>query len=239
MKPIKDFEDYLINTKGEIYSIKSNKILKWKYNKANGYYSIILSKQGKTKTFYIHRLVAQTFLDNPYNLPQVNHKDGNKQNNSVENLEWCNQSHNMCHAFDNGLAPRHTKKRDNQAPLNAKKGGIKQRKSVAVYDLSGKLFMIKEGIKNNNHCCERIAYKGMMYRYVDRLAQRYGYIPIVIPPFPECMKTSCRKIVKQYKNGLLVKEYVGYPKYSYSEIMKSIMYDEVDKNGFSWKIEKR
>ena len=52
---------------------------------------------------YIHRLVAEKFLPNPYNLTDVNHKDGNKHNNHVDNLEWCTRSHNIKHAWDNAL----------------------------------------------------------------------------------------------------------------------------------------
>ena len=54
-----------------------------------------LSKRGKTKTFKIHRLVASAFIPNPNNLPQVNHKDENKQNNHAENLEWCDCAYNV------------------------------------------------------------------------------------------------------------------------------------------------
>ena len=60
-----------------------------------GYLMIYLSKNGETKTFHIHRLVAKAFIPNPNNLPQVNHKDENKQNNSVENLEWCDGIYNI------------------------------------------------------------------------------------------------------------------------------------------------
>ncbi len=69
----------------------------------DGYPKVILCKEGKTKTFFVHRLVATTFISNPLGLPQVNHKDGNKWNNYFENLEWCDQSHNMLHAYQNKL----------------------------------------------------------------------------------------------------------------------------------------
>lgn len=58
----------------------------------------------KNKTYKVHRLIAKTFIPNPLNLPQVNHKDGNKLNNNYLNLEWCTQQQNTQHAYDNGLA---------------------------------------------------------------------------------------------------------------------------------------
>lgn len=67
------------------------------------YKVVCLQVNGKPKTFYIHRMVAFTFLPNPENLPCVNHMDGNKLNNSFENLEWCTHKHNAQHAWDTGL----------------------------------------------------------------------------------------------------------------------------------------
>lgn len=69
----------------------------------DGYEHVSLSKNGKPSLFSVHRLVANTYLPNPENLPQVNHIDCNKQNNDVSNLEWCTQSHNMKHAHESGL----------------------------------------------------------------------------------------------------------------------------------------
>lgn len=60
-----------------------------------GYHQVVLCKNGKTKHHTIHRLVAETFIQNPDNLPQVNHKDENKENNCVENLEWCDPKYNI------------------------------------------------------------------------------------------------------------------------------------------------
>lgn len=67
------------------------------------YLHVTLFKNGKRKICFIHRLVASTFIDNPYDLPQVNHKDGNKMNNNVKNLEWCSARDNLIHAFKLGL----------------------------------------------------------------------------------------------------------------------------------------
>lgn len=66
----------------------------------DGYSRIVLMKEAVKKRYMCHRLVAETFIDNPSNLPQVNHKDGNRSNNCVENLEWCTQSENELHAVN-------------------------------------------------------------------------------------------------------------------------------------------
>lgn len=75
-----------------------------------GYREVLLSENGKTKNCLVHRLIAETFIPNPFNLPFVNHKDGNKRNNRVENLEWCNRSENTQHAYNTGLQKKVTNK---------------------------------------------------------------------------------------------------------------------------------
>lgn len=69
----------------------------------DGYLRISLSKKGKKKKFYVHVIVAKTFISNPYNLPQVNHKDYNKKNNNKDNLEWSTCQNNHNHATINNL----------------------------------------------------------------------------------------------------------------------------------------
>ena len=71
-----------------------------KKQKAEGYLCVILYKDKKDKTFYIHRLVAKLFCPNYFEGAQVNHKDGNKKNNNFENLEWVSRSENQKHAYD-------------------------------------------------------------------------------------------------------------------------------------------
>ena len=95
------FDDYLCNEQGEIYSLKRNRILKGRSLK--GYRRVVLMKDGKPIDALVHRLIAQTFIPNPENKPEINHKDGNKENNSVFNLEWCTQKENVQHAIKTGL----------------------------------------------------------------------------------------------------------------------------------------
>lgn len=71
-----------------------------------GYIQILLRKKGVTKRHSVHRLMAILFIPNPLKFKTVNHKDGNKQNNSLENLEWCTLQDNLLHAFNTGLKSR-------------------------------------------------------------------------------------------------------------------------------------
>lgn len=75
-------------------------------NKTNGYLSVSLSKDGKATRHYLHRLVAFAFVPNPGNKKQVNHKDGDKENNRKDNLEWATHKENAEHAADLGLVAR-------------------------------------------------------------------------------------------------------------------------------------
>ena len=83
------------HSKGYIAHYKE-KILKQSFER-NGYVRVGLSKYGKTKLYYIHVLVAEAFINNPDNLPEVNHIDEDKTNNCVDNLEWCNHKYNSIH----------------------------------------------------------------------------------------------------------------------------------------------
>ncbi len=91
-KVIVDFSNYKINNIGEIFNIKTNKKLK-QYFKKN-YYSVWLYKNGKRYFKLVHRLVGKAFIPNPHNYPQINHKDENTKNNTVDNLEWCSAKYN-------------------------------------------------------------------------------------------------------------------------------------------------
>lgn len=98
--------DYQISNKGRIKSFKTNKIgkiLKPKKDGKDKYLMICLCKNGNKKYYLIHRLVAETFIPNPENKLQVNHIDGNKKNNKVDNLEWVTCSENINHAYENDL----------------------------------------------------------------------------------------------------------------------------------------
>lgn len=94
--------------KEPIKTIRKGKILKPRITRY-GYEKVLLTKNNKSKNYFVHRLVAISFIENPNNYNEVNHIDGNKRNNNILNLEWCTHSQNMKHCFDNKLRKNNAK----------------------------------------------------------------------------------------------------------------------------------
>lgn len=106
-KDVADYEGlYIVSNYGNVASVKSDikipRLLKRTIN-PNGYYIVSLRKDGKARTFLVHRLVAASFIENPENKPFVNHIDGNKKNPRADNLEWVTPAENHDHAMKTGL----------------------------------------------------------------------------------------------------------------------------------------
>lgn len=97
MIPIKGYENYSVDVDGQIYNTKTGRALKPSVG-ANGYCRVNLRKDGKSKTVYVHRIVAEAFIKNPYGYTEVNHIDENKTNNAVDNLQWVEHKVNINHA---------------------------------------------------------------------------------------------------------------------------------------------
>lgn len=116
-KSIEGYEQYQVNNLGQIR--RKNKILK-PIKSRNGYLHIFLYSNGKAKQVLVHRIVAKAFIKQVNNSKEINHKDGNKENNSVDNLEWCTRKQNVQHFLD-------ANKLNNNRP-----------KSVIQYDLEGR-----------------------------------------------------------------------------------------------------
>lgn len=112
-KPVVGYENnYAVSNLGRVKRTASGcgarvgHVLKANPRGDKGYLSVGLRKDGNYKSFLVARIVALTFIHNPEDKPQVNHKDGNKTNNRVDNLEWATNGENAQHAYDLGLNPR-------------------------------------------------------------------------------------------------------------------------------------
>ena len=161
-KDIQGYEGkYQISNLGNVYSLITNKILKPRLT-LDGYYQVDLYKNGVKKHLYVHRLVAQSFLDNPKNYKIVNHKDENSTNNIVSNLEWCNSTYNNNYG-------------------NCKRK-ISEANSIKInqYDMDGNFIKQWNSMKEASEtlklsrgniclCCEGIRNKtgGYRWRYLD------------------------------------------------------------------------
>lgn len=102
MKDIKDYENYQISKDGKVYNKIKQIFMKPNLSKY-GYYRVGLTNANGKKIISIHRLVAKAYLPNTLNKPQVNHINGIKSDNRLENLEWATREENMQHAYSNGL----------------------------------------------------------------------------------------------------------------------------------------
>lgn len=101
-KQVKGFNNYEVSNLGRVRNKISNKLLMPYKNKKRQYKYMSLQQDGKRKNFSLHRLIASTFIENPLNKAQVNHKSGDKMDNSVDNLEWMTPKENVQHAIQHG-----------------------------------------------------------------------------------------------------------------------------------------
>lgn len=181
---IDGYLDYMVSTFGRVHSIKRNKILKPRL-RPDGYYDIKLWKNGKDSRELIHRLVAKAFIDNPNNLPCINHRDEDKSNNCVWNLEWCNYSYNNNYSIYKQQRP--------VQQLDLKTGKV-----IATYkslnDAARILGINVSGISQvcNGKCK---TYKGYGFRYTkqyDNFSQKMRPV--------EQFDLKTVKVIAKYKN---------------------------------------
>lgn len=156
---------YQVSNLGRVKSLNyshtcKEKILKHKKNRY-GYLTVNLCSNGKLKMFSIHRLVAQSFIPNTNNLPEVNHKDENKENNCVENLEWSTRKYNLCYG---------TRIERISKALSIKVGCFKDKQLIKIYNSIRDTE--KDGFNPSNvcQCCQGKRYKstgGFQFKYLE------------------------------------------------------------------------
>lgn len=163
-KEIPSMPYYQASNLGRIKSLRTFKYSRTKKEKIEVMRVRILKQQTdykgykRVKTMYgtkkVHRLIAEAFLPNPENKPQVNHKDGNKLNNNIDNLEWCTNGENQIHAFKMGLQHINAeclKKKVIQYDMNM--NFIKEWESIAEAQKELKLYHISDCCRGIRHHC--------------------------------------------------------------------------------------
>ena len=186
-KVIENFEGYMISNFGRVKSLKKNIMLTPSMNNW-GYLRVKLSQDGKRYRLLIHRLVLKSFKPNEdLNKTECNHKDGNKENNYVENLEWCTRSDNMKHAFKIGLRnfkgennPNYGKHPSNETRklMSEKLRGENHPQSILTEKDVIKIWKyLEEGILTQKQIAEKFGVKQSIISAI-KLGQKWKHIKI-------------------------------------------------------------
>lgn len=149
---VKSLSHYTRNNVKGGKRLTNGKVLS-QYKMPNGYLQVQLSKNESRKKYYVHRLVANAFLKNEQGLSDVNHIDGDKNNNSIENLEWCSHKDNQVHMVDNGLTRK-------SKPVMCIETGMVYRSMTEAEKQTG---IDRHSIKES--CESDEGYRGFHWRY--------------------------------------------------------------------------
>ena len=189
---------YEVNQKGQIYNTKTKKFLKGHISNT-GYISVRLTINGIKKGFSLHRLIAETFIPNPNNLPIVNHIDGNKTNNNVSNLEWTTYSQNVVHAYETGLNSKATGKR-NKIDISVENDENWKQYLDTNYYVSkfGRVYNVKTHILLKDSPINS-GYVRYSLRINNKVKQTFGHVMVMTCWNP---KEDSSKYIINHKNGI-------------------------------------
>lgn len=205
--------DYIVSSDGKVYS--TNNIGGAKYHKeisqrknSDGYMQITVGKTGHRGQYRVHRMVAEAFIPNPDNLPEVNHKDNNRTNNCVDNLEWCTHVYNIQYSIDSG---NHISTSDLTGDKNPNYGNHTLKEKYKNNPELSKENQSRPGSKNGR------AKRVKIFDIIENNELEFGYIRaaasyLIINGFTDAKKVDsvmnrlsvCAKSNKKYKNRFCV-----------------------------------
>ena len=161
-KKIEDFENYSVSKNGEVRNDKTGRILK-KCKDSNGYEVVNLYENGKRKNFKIHRLVAEAFIQNPYNLPCIDHVNTIRDDNRVENLKWCTHKENCNNPLT--LENCSEAKKGENHPMYGNQHSEEAKQKISEANKG----------ENNPRCRKIILLNtGEVFEYIKQAEEKYG-----------------------------------------------------------------
>lgn len=242
---------YQASNLGNIKSLLTSKLLKASVN-SSGYLKVELHNKGKAKVFYVHRLIASTFIPNPSNKPQVNHRNGNKLCNSVDNLEWVTASENQKHAVEIGIHA--------EPPFKGKLGKSNpMSKPIIQYDADGNFMrtwdspmdaalhynILADTIRACTNGGSHSAFGYIWKRYTPNFPVKIESLESIYRKNQPIRKGVHKKKIKvnQYtKNGLFIKQWSSLEdisqnsSFNTNNILRNINGKRKSAYGYIWKV---
>lgn len=222
MKEIQIASNYAVDVDGKIYNRKTGKALAQRLNR-DGYSVVELWKNNKKTVYTVHRFVAKAFIENPENKPCVNHIDGNKANNKVENLEWVTYSENSIHALKTGLQ----KVRKGVEVHNSILTETEVHEICSLMQQGYRNIEIEEILGVERHQLKNIRNHGT-WSHISNLYKIPGKSRVVSE---QTIRWICQMIVNGMRNMEIVKEANNsrVDKSLVSKIKRRVMYTEISK----------
>lgn len=221
---------YSVSDIGEIRNDNTGKLLK--LSMQQGYYQVTLSINKKPKRFRVHRLVAAAFIPNPENKPYVNHLDGCRSNNKINNLEWCTPAENTQHAIKTGLMKPTRERKVIQYSMN----GDKIAEYVSINEAARQTDSLPEKIVA---CCQlqRKSHNNFQWRYKQDECDRLSKIEerITAPKKVAQIDPNTNEIIAIYDSFCQAAKAVNGTQSAITHVIKGDKQTKTHK-GYSWKL---